>query len=75
MVSFGMEPVNTLIAATRTVSELLRRRDRVGTLEVGRLADIVAFPGNPIEDIGLLQKVDFVMKDGIVYKSEGKALF
>jgi imidazolonepropionase-like amidohydrolase len=74
MVKFGMAPVKTLIAATRTASELLRWQDRVGTLEAGKLADIVAFPGNPIEDVSLMQKVEFVMKEGVVYKAEGKAL-
>jgi imidazolonepropionase-like amidohydrolase len=74
MVKFGMEPVKTLIAATKTASELLRWQDRVGTLEAGKLADVVAFPGDPTEDITAIQKADFVMKEGIVYKTGGKAL-
>ena len=75
MVKFGMEPVKTLIAATRTASELLRWQDKVGTLEPGKLADIVAFAGNPLVDIGLMQNAYFIMKDGVIYKSEGRNLF
>jgi imidazolonepropionase-like amidohydrolase len=74
MVKFGMEPVKTLIAGTRTASELLRTNKQVGTIEAGKLADIVAIPGNPTEEIEGMTKVDFVMKDGFVYKYEGKAL-
>ena len=55
--------------------ELLRRQDCVGTLTPGKLADIVAFRGDPLADISLMEKPEFVMKDGVVYKSGGKALY
>ena len=44
--------------------------DSFGSIETGKLADIIAVPGNPIDDITLMQKVVFVMKEGKVYKSE-----
>jgi imidazolonepropionase-like amidohydrolase len=47
---------------------LLGMQDQIGTIEVGKLADIVAVPGDPLKDITALQKVDFVMKGGTVYK-------
>jgi imidazolonepropionase-like amidohydrolase len=43
-------------------------QDQIGSIEVGKLADIVAVPGDPLKDITVLQKVDFVMKDGVVEK-------
>jgi imidazolonepropionase-like amidohydrolase len=43
-------------------------QDQIGSIEVGKLADIVAVPGDPMKDITVLQKVDFVMKGGIIYK-------
>ena len=42
--------------------------DRIGTIETGKLADIVAVPGNPLDDITAMERVGFVMKDGNVYK-------
>ncbi len=55
-------------SATVTASELLGMQDQIGSVEVGKLADIVAVPGDPLKDITVLQKVDFVMKGGVVYK-------
>jgi imidazolonepropionase-like amidohydrolase len=40
----------------------------VGTVTAGKIADVVAVPGNPIDDIGLMKRVSFVMKDGVIYK-------
>ena len=45
-------------------------QDRIGTLEPGKLADIVAVDGNPVEDITAMKRVLFVMKDGVVYRSD-----
>ena len=42
--------------------------DRLGTVEAGKVADIVAVPGNPLEDAHVLERVSFVMKDGVIYK-------
>jgi imidazolonepropionase-like amidohydrolase len=67
MVKFGMTPEQALSAATVRGAELLGWTDRVGTIEAGKLADIVAVPGDPLADVTLLEQVRFVMKDGIVY--------
>ena len=72
MVSGGLSPVRTLKAATSVAAELLGRED-IGVLECGRYADIVAMPGDPIEDVRATAGVDFVMKDGIVYRGPGTA--
>lgn len=66
MVKNGITPLRTLKAATSMAAELLRRPD-IGTLAVGKTADIIAMPGNPFQDINVTGKVDFVMKDGKVY--------
>jgi imidazolonepropionase-like amidohydrolase len=68
MVDWGMTPAEAIRSATVTASELLGMQDQIGTIEVGKLADIVAVPGDPLKDITVLQKVDFVMKGGVVYK-------
>ena len=62
---FGMTPMQAIETATRTAAELLDMSDRVGTIEPGKLADLVAVPGNPLEDITAMQRVSFVMKDGV----------
>ena len=72
MVKFGMTPVQALRSATATASELLGMQDSLGTIDSGKLADIVAVPGDPTNDIALIQKVDFVMKGGQVYKQAGQ---
>jgi imidazolonepropionase-like amidohydrolase len=64
MVKFGMTPGQAIRSATVTASELLGMEDRIGTIEVGKFADIVAVPGNPLADVTVLEKVDFVMKSG-----------
>lgn len=69
MVMFGMEPVKTLIAATKVNAELLKWDKMLGTIEPGKLADIVAFDSNPIDDIEVMNNASFVMKDGVVYKN------
>jgi imidazolonepropionase-like amidohydrolase len=65
---FGMTPMQAIQSATRTAAELLGMSDRIGTLESGKFADIVAVPGNPLQDITAMERVGFVMKDGVVYK-------
>ena len=64
----GMTPMEAIVSATRSAAELLDMSDRVGTLETGKLADVVAVPGNPLNDITAMQRVAFVMKDGVIYK-------
>jgi len=68
MVKFGMTPAQAIRAATVTAAELLGMRDSLGTVEAGKLADIVAVPGDPLGDVSLMEKVGFVMKGGVVYK-------
>lgn len=70
MVEGGMSPMRAIQSATLVAAQLLRIDDRLGTLEPQKIADIVAVPGNPLEDIRLLRKVTFVMKDGVVHKGE-----
>lgn len=65
---FGMTPIQALTAATKTASALLRKQDTIGSIEVGKLADIAAFDGDPREDISCMCRCTFVMKDGVVYK-------
>lgn len=71
MVSAGMTPTQVLLAATRNAAEALGRRDDLGTIERGRRADIIAVRDDPFRDIGVLQNVGFVMKEGVVYKRDG----
>lgn len=68
LVDRGMKPIQALRAATVTSAELIERDDELGRLEPGFLADIIAVPGDPSDDIGTTLDVRFVMKDGRVYK-------
>ena len=68
MVKFGMTPAQAIRAATVTAAELLGVRDSLGSVETGKLADIVAVPGDPLSDVSVMEKVDFVMKSGMVYR-------
>lgn len=67
MVKYGMTPAQAIKSATSVAAEMLQLPDS-GTVEEGKLADIVAVPGDPLQDVSLLQKVDFVMKDGVVHR-------
>jgi imidazolonepropionase-like amidohydrolase len=70
MVEHGMTPAAALRAATSVNAELFGVADRLGTLEAGKIADIVATPGDPVRDIRQTERVFFVMKDGRVFKHE-----
>lgn len=70
MVEYGMTPTQALQSATVVAAELMQWEDSVGSLEEGKFADIIAVSGNPLDDIDALWNVDFVMKDGVVYKNE-----
>ena len=65
MVEWGMTPMEAITAATASAAELLGWSDRIGTLQAGRFADLVAVNGDPLSDIAVLQKVQFVMKGGV----------
>lgn len=69
MVKYGMTPLAALQADLLNGAKLLGWQERIGALKSGYFADIIAVPGNPLSDITLLQKVSFVMKGGIVYRS------
>ncbi|MGA3076072.1 MAG: amidohydrolase family protein [Bryobacteraceae bacterium] len=68
MAKYGMSPLAALQAGTLNGARLLGWQDRIGALKPGDFADIVAVPGDPLQDIGVLQKVVFVMKGGTIYK-------
>jgi imidazolonepropionase-like amidohydrolase len=68
MTEAGMPMAEALLAATRTNSEILNMKDQIGSVEVGKLADIIAVDSDPIKDPTVMMNVTFVMKDGVVYK-------
>jgi imidazolonepropionase-like amidohydrolase len=70
LVERGMKPLDALKAATSVDAELFGVADRLGTLEAGKLADIVAVPGNPLENIRQTEKVFFVMKEGRIFRHD-----
>jgi imidazolonepropionase-like amidohydrolase len=55
-------------SATIVPARYLGIEDRLGSIEAGKLADIVGVPGNPLDDVHALERVSFVMKEGVVYK-------
>src|SRR6267142_6467222 len=71
-VQYGMTPMQAIRAGTSVPAELLGWGDKVGTIEAGKWADIVAVSGDPLKDITELQRVVFVMKGGAVYKNDVK---
>jgi imidazolonepropionase-like amidohydrolase len=70
MVDLGMKPIDALKAGMWFDAELLGLGDKIGTLEPNKIADVVAVPGNPVENIRQTEHVLFVMKEGVVYKNE-----
>jgi imidazolonepropionase-like amidohydrolase len=70
MVKNGMTPSQALISATASGADLLGLADKIGTLEPGKLADLVAVPGDPLQDIRQTEKVSFVMQGGKVIKNQ-----
>ena len=71
-VDYGMTPMQAIRTATTTAAEMLQWSDRIGSIEPGKYADIVAVSGDPLKDIKVLDNVKFVMKGGQVYKNEMK---
>jgi imidazolonepropionase-like amidohydrolase len=68
-VRLGQSPMAAIVSATKTAAEILGWSDRVGTIEPGKFADLIAVGGDPVRDITELERVTFVMKGGVVYKS------
>jgi cytosine/adenosine deaminase-related metal-dependent hydrolase len=62
----GMKPMDAILAATRNIAAAYHRLDQLGTLEKGKLADLVVLDANPLQDINNIRKISLVMKDGHV---------
>lgn len=71
LVANGMTPVQALFAATRNAADLLGASEQIGSIQPGRYADLVATPGNPLEDPAQFEHVEFVMKNGAIYRLNG----
>jgi imidazolonepropionase-like amidohydrolase len=69
MVTFGMSPMDAIRSATSRPADMLDRTGELGVIAQGAFADIIAVSGDPLQDISELEKVKFVMKDGVVYKN------
>jgi len=67
-VRLGQSPMSSIVSATKVNAEILGWSDRIGTIESGKLADLVAVAGDPLADITALERVVFVMKDGVVVR-------
>ncbi|HUY13074.1 MAG TPA: amidohydrolase family protein [Terriglobia bacterium] len=72
LVKLGMKPAQAIQAATVTASQLMGWQDRVGSIEKGKFADLVAVGGDPLKDITELERVKFVMKGGVVIRNDLK---
>lgn len=70
LVDLGMRPIDALRAGTTLDAQLLGLSNKIGSLEAGKLADVVVVPGNPTENIRQTEKVIFVMKEGVVYRND-----
>jgi imidazolonepropionase-like amidohydrolase len=70
MVDLGMKPIDALKTGTSSDADLLGISEKIGTLEAGKLADVVAVPGNPLENIRQTEHAFFVMKEGVIYRND-----
>jgi imidazolonepropionase-like amidohydrolase len=68
MVEAGMPAIDAILSATRSAADLLGAADRIGSIQKGRYADVIAVDGDPLRNIQELQRIRFVMKGGVVYK-------
>jgi len=73
MVKYGMTAMQSIQAATSNAADLLGHASEIGSIKQGKFADLVAVTGDPLKDISVLENIEFVMKDGKVYKSAGAA--
>jgi len=72
MVDAGMPPMEAILAATKNAADLIGASDRIGSIQPGRFADVIAVAGNPLSSIAELRHITFVMKGGVVYKDSAK---
>jgi len=72
LVDVGMTPIQVISAATKTNAQIIGRADELGTIEPGKLADILVVDGNPLFDINVLGYVSFVIKDGVPWYDASK---
>ncbi len=70
MVRYGMTPMQAIRSGTSIAAQLLDQQENLGSVQPGRLADLVAVAGDPLQDVGELTKVKFVMKGGVVYRQD-----
>jgi len=68
MVRYGMTPMQAIQAATSNAADLLGHSDVIGSIKPGKFADVIAVAGDPLEQISVIEHVQFVMKDGKIYK-------
>jgi imidazolonepropionase-like amidohydrolase len=73
-VEFGMTPMQAIQSATARAAELLGQRGTVGVVAPGAYADVIAVAGDPLADVGALKNVQFVMKNGVVFRSNGMSV-
>jgi imidazolonepropionase-like amidohydrolase len=72
MVKAGMKPMDAIVAATGSAADLIGDTQDIGSVQPGRYADLVAVNGDPLADIAQLERVQFVMKGGAIYKQNGQ---
>jgi imidazolonepropionase-like amidohydrolase len=72
LVKYGMSPSQAIQSATTVAAEMMGWQDRVGSIEKGKFADIIAVSGDPLKDITELERVKFVMKGGQVIRDDSK---
>jgi len=70
MVNSGMPNIEAIKSATLETAKLLKIDSELGSISVGKLADLVAVKGNPIQDINNIENISFVMKDGVVIEHD-----
>ncbi|HXY00678.1 MAG TPA: amidohydrolase family protein [Candidatus Limnocylindrales bacterium] len=70
MVKYGMTPMQAIQAATSSAADLLGRSNEIGSIKPGKYADLIAVPGDPLQDVSLLENVQYVMKEGRIYKQK-----
>jgi imidazolonepropionase-like amidohydrolase len=70
MVEFGLPPMLAVVAATSNAARLLRMQDQIGSVEKGKLADLILVDGDPLQDIGVMRRPSFVMKSGQIVRQD-----